>query len=228
MIQFNKFSISRGAAPLFAPLTLEIHPGEVASLTGNNGAGKSTLFNFIADIEKGHLSFSGKFKVMSFEQPSTTHKKVHQGLMYIRQTPTFYKSLTVIEQLMVASTEQASLSHSLMDLYRKKQHLRETALQALVEMHLEEYKSSKVSSLSLGQLRALSLAAAWVRLKLNRLQLLLLDEPASGLDTIRQKDLLRLVKKAASKDCAILIAEHLSGCSSLFSKRIISLHPYGE
>ena len=224
-IKLVDFGITRGGASFFEPFSLTLQAGEIVSITGPNGAGKSTLLSMIAGIHIEGVRHQGECEIMSSQIHSSAYCKVRPMLMFVRQSPTLFKSLTVEEQLLLSTPEPPSLLGAFLTRSNKKRLSLQIIKEALEEVGLIEYLANQVSSLSIGQLRSVSLAAAWIKLKMGLLRILLMDEPASGLDPHRQEYLRRLVKEASERDCAVLIAEHLHDNTSSLSKEIISLVP---
>jgi ABC-type Mn2+/Zn2+ transport system ATPase subunit len=93
--------------------------------------------------------------------------------------------------------------------------------QALREFGLDCVPDRNAGEFSLGERRALCLAAAQIRLRLGSLKVLLLDEPQNGLDVERQRALTRLIADATKNGCCVLIAEHSEAHLSI--KRDVSI-----
>lgn len=226
-IEVENFFISRNTLPLFEPLNFKAFPGEVISIVGGNGSGKSTFLRFIAGLRPEGYSYSGAYSLSFTKKTNFPDRLVRKGLMFVRQYPTIYKSLSVVEQLLVSTMESASIL-SCFSLSNKTKETEEILLEGLSEFDLSHISDLSVSSLSLGQLRALSLITVWVRLKMGLLKLLLLDEPTSGLDAQRKIDFTRLIDMALSENCSVIVAEHLIDDTSMFSKKRVEIRQYKE
>lgn len=165
------FGYHRGAAPLFDDVTVALAPGKTV-LLGRNGAGKSTLLSLMASIltpAKGAISLDGV--------PLTRATKRHfrGAVSFLPQSVPVMDGFTVRE-----SVEYAGWLKGL-----SRRETKARAPHAIDRVDLNDKAASKAERLSGGQLRRLGIAQALV----HDAQVLLLDEPAAGLDPIQQREL---------------------------------------
>jgi ABC-2 type transport system ATP-binding protein len=166
-------------------LALDVPAGSVCGLLGRNGAGKTTAFKCLLGFAKpdaGEVRFDGA--------PLEPQTFAHLG--YVPERPELYRWLTVAQHIEFARHSQpafdAARAKELVGLFR-----------------LNERK--KASKLSKGQQTALALILALV----HRPKILILDEPASGLDPVMQRVVLDLLVDAATNGATILISSHQIG-----------------
>ena len=166
-------------------LSLEVPSGSVCGLLGRNGAGKTTTFKCLlgfARPDRGSVRFDGAPLA-----PQTFAK-----LGYVPERPALYHWLTVAQHLELARRTQPAYDRS-------------RAEELLATFRLDGRK--KAGRLSKGQQTALALIFALAA----RPSILLLDEPASGLDPVLQRVVLDLLIDAAANGAAILLSSHQIG-----------------
>ena len=174
--------------------SLEIPSGSVCGLLGRNGAGKTTTFKCLlgfAHPDAGDVRFDGA--------PLSTTTFAHIG--YVPERPALYGWLTVDQHLEIARRSQPGYDPA-----------RASELVSLFRLDPRK----KASKLSKGQQTALSLIFALV----HRPSILLLDEPASGLDPVMQRVVLDLLIDAATSGAAILLSSHQIGQIDRASDRV--------
>ncbi len=171
---------------------LNVKPGEVVGLLGPNGAGKSTSFNMMVGLVKpdhGEMSFKGQ---------DITHLPMYErarlGMGYLAQDPSIFRRLTVEENI-VAILETLQLTKT--EKARRLQDL-------LAELNLTHLASQKASTLSGGERRRLEITRALVTSP----DLLMLDEPFSGVDPISVHEVQTIITELRDRGLAILITDH--------------------
>ena len=178
-------------------LTLEVPSGSICGLLGRNGAGKTTTFKCLlgfARADHGRIEFDG--------EPLTPQTFLKLG--YVPERPALYNWLTVAQHL-----ELGRRSHPRFDVARAAE------LVATFRLPLKR----KAGKLSKGQQTALSLILA---LGANP-SLLVLDEPASGLDPVMQRVVIDLLIAAASDGATVLLSSHQIGQVERAADRIAIL-----
>jgi ABC-2 type transport system ATP-binding protein len=166
-------------------LSLEVPSGSVCGLLGRNGAGKTTTFKCLlgfAHPDQGTIRFDGA--------PLTPQTFAKLG--YVPERPALYLWLTVAQHLEIARRTQPAYDDAF-------------AKELLATFRLDGRK--KAGKLSKGQQTALALIFALS----SRPSILLLDEPASGLDPVMQRVVLDLLIEAATNGAAILLSSHQIG-----------------
>ncbi len=182
---YNKRTVVNG-------VHMNIRPGEVVGLLGPNGAGKSTSFNMVVGLvrpDAGRIAFKGHdvAKLPMYE-------RARLGMGYLAQDPSIFRRLTVEENIS-AILETLNLSHS----------ERNKRLQSLLdELNLSHLAGQKASTLSGGERRRLEITRALVTSP----DLLMLDEPFSGVDPISVHEVQTIITELRDRGLAILITDH--------------------
>lgn len=189
-------------------VAFEVKRDEVFAIIGPNGAGKTTVFNCVGGFYKpttGDITMDGK---LITGLPS--HKVAQQGLVRTFQNVRLFKNLTVLENLLVAQHThiQTGLLQGLFKVpsYRKSE---KEALQRAVEwldfMGIRQYANREAGNLAYGHQRRLEIA----RCMITKPRLLMLDEPAAGLNPQEKRDLQQLIDQLRKEfDVAVLLIEH--------------------
>ena len=189
-------------------LEMSVYPGEIYGLIGPNGAGKTTIFNLLTGVYKptsGEIYFQGQ-RIDGLKSYEISRRGVSRTFQNIRLFP----SMSVLENVMTACHRHAS--QSLLDAVlrlprfeRDEQEHREFAIELLEIFDLARYKDEGGTSLPYGNQRRLEI----VRALATRPQLLLLDEPAAGMNPSEQEGLMRLIKEIRDRfGLTILLVEH--------------------
>jgi branched-chain amino acid transport system ATP-binding protein len=192
-------------------------------LIGPNGAGKTTLFNLITGLlrpDSGLIRFNGR---------DVTGRRPYQvaraGMSRTFQNPSLFAQLNVLENVMVGRHLQTrsefwGCALRLPGQRREEQRIRAAALEELEFVglpHLAEFPSS---ALTFGQRRMVELARALA----THPRLLLLDEPASGLNTGEKRELGVLIDQIRDRGITILLVEHDMSMVMRHSDEILVMH----
>ncbi|HEY3605295.1 MAG TPA: ABC transporter ATP-binding protein [Sporichthyaceae bacterium] len=172
-------------------MTFTAPPGSVTALVGPNGSGKTTIMLILASLlrpDVGQISIAG-------HDPITAPVEVRRRLGWMPDTFGSYDNLTSREVL-----EFFAAAHRLPKAARTRR-----ARELLALVHLEEFADAPVHVLSRGQKQRLGLARAIVHSP----DVLLLDEPASGLDPRSRVDLRVLLRTLAGAGAAVLVSSHI-------------------
>jgi len=173
-------------------VSVSVGAGEIVGLLGPNGAGKTTTFNMVVGVVKpdeGHVSFR-EHDITALPM----HLRARLGIGYLTQEPSVFRKLTVEENIL-AILETCQLS-------RDEQAVRLQYL--LEELDLTPIRKSKAYQLSGGEKRRLEITRALVTSP----QLLLLDEPFSGIDPIAVYEVQKIVRRLKDRGLGILITDH--------------------
>ena len=230
LLKLEDITMQFGGVVAVNNLSLEVGEGEIVSLIGPNGAGKTTAFNIVTGVYEptnGRVTFRDKPIVESF--PRGKMKKLYAGEnagVYSRRivkTPdkitalgiarTFqnirlFKSMTVFENVLVAT--HLRRKNNLFTATFKLDHKEETAMRAKVESLLEEVglldvKDELATSLPYGKQRRLEIARALA----TEPTLLLLDEPAAGMNPQETDELTAFIRYIRDKfKVTIFMIEH--------------------
>jgi branched-chain amino acid transport system ATP-binding protein len=203
-VRFNTFYAVDG-------ISLSVHSGEVVGLIGPNGAGKTVTFNVVTGLQpptRGRVLLDG---VDVTHQPA--HVRTHLGLARTFQVVQLFQGMSVLENLMVAAHKHthAGLVTDALRLPGRRRALavaRERARSVLAFLGLEHLADVDAGQLPVGQARLVELARALCLTP----KVLLLDEPASGLDPQETADFVSLLARVRSVlGCAMLLVEHDMG-----------------
>ena len=192
-------------------VSVDIAPGERFGLIGPNGSGKTTLINCISG------AFRTEPSTVTFNGEDITrlppHVRTRRGIARSFQIPRPFRSMTVIENLMVAvDFTSGHLTLSADD------H-RDQAMAILQQMGLAAKANAGVTGLSQVELRKMELARAMA----TRPKLLISDEAMAGLSGSEVDEVLDLLLKLASESITIIMIEHIMQAVMRFSERIMCL-----
>jgi len=169
--------------------SFNIEPGSITGLIGPNGAGKTTLFNLITGVlrpDSGHIYFKGE--EITGKKP---HEIARKGVGRTYQIIRIFPKMTLLENLIVVGKG-------------KEKRVIERAMELLSLVKLAEKKDDNASELSFGQQKLLSLAQV---LMLDA-ELVLLDEPAAGINPTLQNELMALIHQLNREGKTFIIVEH--------------------
>ena len=213
VLQIKDLSIAFGGLKAVDSLTFDIKEKEIYGLIGPNGAGKTTVFNCITQFYKPN---SGEilFKGIDDKVHTLTDKKVHQiidlGLVRTFQNVELIGELTVMENVLIGAhiDFQSGIlgqAFKLPKARKEENKKRQEALDVLEFLLIKEHKDRLVSGLPYGILKRVELA----RTLMIKPKLIILDEPAAGLNETETRELSNLIKEIRNKfNCAILLVEH--------------------
>ena len=189
-------------------LNIEVNEGEIVAIIGPNGAGKTTAFNLITGVyepTEGEILLNGKR--INGKRPDEIAKL---GIARTFQNIRLFKDLTVLENVLIAThlNIKTGLFSSVLKLpnaRKEEKEMIEFAVSLLRETGLEQYKNDIASSLPYGLQRRLEIARALA----TKPHILLLDEPAAGMNPKESEDLTSFIKEIRDKfNLTILLIEH--------------------
>jgi len=188
-------------------VSLDINHGGICGLVGPNGSGKTTLFNTILGLhrpDQGAIYF--KDKCISNLAP---HQIFELGLVNAFQIPRLFYSLSVLDNMLVAARGQQGdrLFNSLFLRRRwqeQEKELIEEALDILELVELEQWALTPAAELSGGQRKLLELARGLMA----KPTLLLLDEPAAGINPVLGKKIFEKLRDFSKNGIAFFVVEH--------------------
>ncbi len=213
VLKVNDLSIAFGGLKAVDSLSFEIKEKEIFGLIGPNGAGKTTVFNCITQFykpDKGKVFFttnSGEVEDLVGKKP---HEIISKGLVRTFQNIELIRELTVIDNVLVGSHIEfkASIFSQIFRLpkaRKEEEEFRKKAEEVLKYMGLYDIKDQLVAGQPYGVLKKIELART---LMLNP-KLIILDEPAAGLNDTETLELIEIVREIRDKyDTAILLVEH--------------------
>lgn len=196
-----------GSVLALKDVSLTVHKNEIVGLIGPNGAGKTTLFNCLTGFEKadqGTFLLSGR--VIDNSYPPAV---VRQGMARTFQTARLFNTMTVLENVMVGG-HVCRKKNIWMDFLGVRSSVVENKkmaayhLELLQLVGLYERRHTMAAVLSYGCQRYLEIARALA----SKPQILVLDEPAAGLNTQETAELARLMRCICTRGISILVIEH--------------------
>ncbi|HHY93201.1 MAG TPA: ABC transporter ATP-binding protein [Firmicutes bacterium] len=207
--------------------SLSLCPGELVGLIGPNGAGKTTVFNLITGVYRpsaGTISFDGA-SIVGRRPDEITRRGIARTFQNIR----LFGRLTVLENVLVAQHLRLTASpwEAVLGLPRYRwgeAAMRRRAENLLATVGLSALAEAPAASLPYGQQRRLEIARALA----TQPQLLLLDEPAAGMNPAETEDLMALLQRIRREfSLTILLIEHQMRVVMGICERIVVLD-YGE
>lgn len=213
-------------------LNLNVHAGEIVALIGPNGAGKTTFFNCVTGIyhpTSGEVFMSrpGDDQVISLKGLKPNHV-TQKGLARTFQNIRLFPKMTVLENVMIGRHCRTK-SFILGAIFRtrstriEEEQIIEVSYNLLEKIGLADQANERAENLSYGAQRRLEIARALATEPL----LLLLDEPAAGMNPQETQELIDLIRLISSEGKAILLIEHDMKLVMALSDRIYVMD-YGK
>ena len=196
-------SVSFGGITALDDVSLSVHAGEIVGLIGPNGAGKTTLIDVISGITRPR-SGTVRFRGQAIER-WRAHRRARAGLGRSFQSLELFDDLSVRENLLVACERGTAWGYLKSAVGPGRRALTSTALAAVHDLGLGDFLESRPTTLSAGQRRLVGIARAVAASP----SILLLDEPAAGLDETESRELGDVVVRLARRwGMGIAIVEH--------------------
>lgn len=215
-----------GGLVALSGVSFNVKEGTIKGLIGPNGAGKTTLLNilsgvFLPDGGEVKLSENNLLKYPAYE-------RARLGVARTFQLGQIFPGMTVLENVMVGehSFTKANLFSAVLKLpseRREEEQIGEEAYRILQFMNIEHLAHRLAETLSFGNQRRVELAKALA----SRPRLLLLDEPAAGLNTYEREELADLLCQLKTRGTAILLVEHSMELVMNVSDEVVVLN-YGK
>lgn len=226
LLKVNNVSIVFGGLRAVSNLNLHINEGELVGLIGPNGAGKTTAFNLITGVytpTEGEIYFNG-----GQSSGKKSYQVTQMGMARTFQNIRLFSELSVLDNVKIAYNMH--VNYGLFDsIFRTKkylyeeQYISEKAMELLKIFHLEDDAYEAAKNLPYGKQRRLEIARALATAP----KLLLLDEPAAGMNPQETHELMEMIQWIRDKfKLAILLIEHDMGLVMGVCERIYVLE-YG-
>ena len=207
LLAVENVSKAFGGVHAIEDLSFDIQPGAVHSIIGPNGAGKTTLLNMMTGI---YVPDSGRIRLAGRElsgQP--THRFAAAGIGRTFQNLQVFFNMTALENVMTGRhlRERCSLLAAMLRtsaLARAENTCRDVAQRLLRLVGLAEYQDAPADSMPYGALKRLEIARALAAEPM----LLLLDEPAAGLNQTEAREIDALIKRLAADGTTVILVEH--------------------
>ncbi|MEE3703987.1 ABC transporter ATP-binding protein [Campylobacter sp. CX2-8023-23] len=208
ILQLNKISKNFGGVEAIKETSFSIKSGEIFGLIGPNGAGKTTMFNIITgayEPSKGEIKFNNK--ILNGIKPN---KIVNLGIARTFQNIRLFGSLSVVENVLIGLNSSTKYSFLEACLHigrfaRSEKLAKDKAMAILERLGIIRYANEFAKNLSYGTQRKVEIARALA----TNPKLLLLDEPAAGMNPSESDELADLIFDLRAKDgLSILLIEH--------------------
>lgn len=207
LLEINGLSKSFGGVHAVQDLEYTVEGGKVHSIIGPNGAGKTTLFNMVTGI---YIPSSGR---IHFDAEDVTGLPVHElaalGISRSFQNLQIFFNMTVMDNVMVGRHLHCltgflqSLLHT-PAIARSEEEVQHRAAQLLSWVGLEGYITAHADSLPYGALKRMEIARALAC----EPKLLLLDEPAAGLNNKETEEIKELIQQISDSGVTVILVEH--------------------
>ena len=217
VLEVRDVTVRFGGLTALNDVSMTVPPCHVMGVIGPNGAGKTTLLNVLCGFirpDHGQVIFGGK------QHAVRPHRLATLGVARTLQGVGLYGGLSALENVMVGATSRASAGFwsallTLPRAVRDERRLRELARQALDRVGAADAADARPSELSYGMRKRVALARALVA----KPSLILLDEPASGLDENELAELGELIRDLATEGSLVVVEHHvdlmMSVCDSI-------------
>jgi len=188
-------------------VTLSVQQGEIHGLIGPNGSGKTTIFNVVSGYYKptsGNVSFEGKTV-----SGRSAHQITAMGFARTFQNLRLFASMTVLDNVLVAMGHLARTSlwqefFNPMAIQREEKAFTDKAMELLRLLNIEEFALKRATSLPYGLQRRVEIARALA----TNPKIVLLDEPAAGLNEVETEQLRQILLKIRDSGVTIFLVEH--------------------
>jgi len=227
VLKANNLGITFGGLKAVSHFSLEINQGELVGLIGPNGAGKTTVFNLLTGVYKpteGSFHLNGQRM-----NGKKTHEIVGAGIARTFQNIRLFKKMTVLENVLISFTGRLKygMIGSLLrtaGYWREEEQIRQQAMELLSVFNLQDKADWNAENLPYGQQRKLEIARALA----TGAKMLLLDEPAAGMNPTETAELLAYINTIRKRfSISILLIEHDMSLVMNICERIVVID-YGE
>ncbi len=211
ILSVSKMTRRFGGLTAVDEVSLEVQPGTVHAVIGPNGAGKTTLLNLMCGI---YTPSSGEIRLGDSDLTGAPHYAfARRGLGRTFQTPQIFNNMTALENVMVGRFvhEQRGLFLGLAQallrlpaLRSAERQSREEAAELMRAVGLERYLDADADALPYGALKRLEIARALAL----QPKLLLLDEPAAGLNHSEAMEIEELIGHLVERGMTVVLVEH--------------------
>ena len=199
-------------------VSAEVRRGELVGLIGPNGAGKTTLFNMISGVtppSEGEVRFDGRL-ITGMRPFEVARLGVGRTFQNLRTFP----NMTVFDNVSVGAIRASGLGDALLPgRSTSARAISEVSTEMLEKVGLAGVADELAANLSYGKRKMLEIARALA----GRPQLLILDEPAAGLNDTETVELARFIARLRAEGLTILLVEHDMGLVMRICSRVIVL-----
>jgi branched-chain amino acid transport system ATP-binding protein len=222
LLEIEAVSKSFGGIQALYNVSFAVRPEAIHAIIGPNGAGKTTLFNIITGV---YTPDSGRIRFKDSEiQRRNVHELVAYGIARTFQNVELFESLTVLENVLVGQYVRTRCGFwgavGRWSWVRKEEReARERAMELLDFVGLQDLAEKRSGDLAFGWQRLLEIARALA----SQPNLLLLDEPAAGLNAVETRRLGELIQEIREQGITVVLVEHDMNLTMEISDRILVL-----
>jgi len=207
MLELQSVHKRFGGLHAVSDVSFKVAPGSIKAVIGPNGAGKTTLFNLIAGnlpVTSGEIRFQGRQI-----QGKKPHQIAQLGMARTFQNIKLFHGMSALECVMVGRHVQSRAGFfagmfALPSTWKEERAIRQRSMELLDLLQIAEFADVEATSLAFGQQRAVEMARALAA----EPRLLLLDEPAAGLNIYETAEVARLICRIRDMGITVLLVEH--------------------
>jgi branched-chain amino acid transport system ATP-binding protein len=226
ILEIRELSRHFGGLKAVDRVSFDVTSGKINAIIGPNGAGKTTLFNCITGVlplTSGEVLYQGE-KISG----SKPHQIAYKGILRTFQNLKLAGHMTALENVMIGRHTKSSAGFfagmlNLPGTWKEEASIRESAMIYLDMMGLSDLAGTEVANLPFGKQRAVEFARALAAEPV----LLLLDEPASGLNIYETEELAEIITRIKERGITVLLVEHDMSLVMDISDEIVVLN-FGE
>ena len=226
LLEVRELGKAFGGVAAIADLSFAVPEGSIYAVIGPNGAGKTTLFNMLSGVyvpSDGAIAFDGSS--LAGLEP---HQVATRGISRTFQNLQIFFNMSVLENVMVGCHQRARsglyrAALRLPGVVREEQQIRAWALEALEFCGLAHLAERPADALPYGELKRVEIARALAADP----RLLLMDEPAAGLNDTETAELRELIRRIGARGVTVLLVEHNMGLVMQVSDTVLVLD-YGS
>jgi len=225
-LKVEGISKSFGGLAAVQDISFEVKKGDIVSIIGPNGAGKTTVFNLLTGFytcDKGSVRFRGE-EISNLPPSEYVHRKMARTFQNLRVFP----KMTVLENVLIGY--QSCITYTRLDavlhtakMKRQEEEAVQKVHELLQSMDLDQYANELCSNLPYGIQKKLEIMRAMI----SGPELLLLDEPAAGLNPQETEELAHFIRGLPAKGFSVLLIEHDMGLVMTISDYIYVMD-YGK
>jgi branched-chain amino acid transport system ATP-binding protein len=206
-LRVDRLALSFGGIQVLQDIALELRPGEITGLIGPNGAGKTSFFNCLTGLyspQQGSIRL-GDLRLEGIAPPGRAALGFSRSFQHVALCP----ELSVVENVMIGLDRQSAAGwlDAFLPLARgrvERARHRELALAALARLGIAQLADESPTQLPPGVLRLAEIARAIAGTP----RVLLLDEPAAGLNSVETHELSQALKRLRSPQLVLVVVEH--------------------
>ena len=222
LLELDNVTMRFGGVTALNEANISVNQGEIFALIGPNGAGKTTIFNVVTGVYRptsGRIRFDGK-RVDGQKRFKVTKGGIARTFQNIR----LFHNMSALENVQVGAdchhkTGAVGAALGLPWHRREERHGRDVAFEMMRLVGIEQHANATAKNLPYGDQRRLEIARALA----TRPRLLLLDEPAAGMNPAEKVDLQGLIRRIRDTGVTVLLIEHDMGLVMHISDRVAVL-----